>query len=127
MTIRNRLAVRTLPLVLASFAVPALADGAGDRVVDGGGTGAGGGTVATPAATLAGAAVSVNEFDVFVDLPTGFAFVKTPTGWTFVRKIDANQLKSLPPSTLTALAVDQRDGSQVGTRYALSDTAPARL
>lgn len=128
MTIRNQLAVRTLPLVLALFAVPALADGAGDRVVDASGTGADGGTGSTPAATLAGATVSVGEFDVFVDLPTGFSFVKTPTGWTFVRKIEANQLKLLPPSALTALAVDQVDGHrQVGTRYALTETAPARL
>ena len=71
-----------------------------------------------PAATHppAGAATAVKEFDVFVDLPTGFAFVKTPKGWTFVRKLETEQLKTLPPSTLTALATV--NGVQMGTRFA---------
>lgn len=62
--------------------------------------------------------VSVKDFDVFVDLQTGFAFVRTPDRWTFVRKLDAAQLKNLPPSTLTALAVNPADGGQFGARYA---------
>jgi hypothetical protein len=45
----------------------------------------------------------VEEYTVFVDLPTAFAFIKLPTGWRFVGKLDASQLKHLPPGTVTAL------------------------
>jgi hypothetical protein len=75
-------------------------------------------TASSPAGSAAADAVSVKDFDVFVDLQTGFAFVKTPDRWTFVRKLDAAQLKNLPPSTLTALAVNPADGGQLGARYA---------
>lgn len=47
--------------------------------------------------------VPVKDWDVFVDLPTGFAFVKTPLGWKFVRQLDDEQLARLPASTLTSL------------------------
>jgi hypothetical protein len=76
----------------------------------------------TPAASAGVDVVGVKNFDVFVDLQTGFAFVKTPDRWTFVRKLDAEQLKNLPPSTLTALAQDTDGAGQVGIRYA---AAPA--
>jgi hypothetical protein len=65
-----------------------------------------------------GSPVVVHDFDVYVDLQTGFAYVKTPTRWTFVRQLDAEQLKRLPPSTLTALRVDGSDGRLLGKRYA---------
>jgi hypothetical protein len=28
-----------------------------------------------------------NDFKVYIDKPTGFAYVKTPNGWLFVRKV----------------------------------------
>lgn len=47
--------------------------------------------------------VQVRDWDVYVDLPTRFAYVKTPKGWTFVRQLDEAQMAHLPPTTLTAL------------------------
>jgi hypothetical protein len=47
--------------------------------------------------------VQVRDWDVYVDVPTGFAYVKTPVGWRFVRKLDDEQMARLPASTLTAL------------------------
>ncbi len=47
--------------------------------------------------------VQVRDWDVYVDLPTGFAYVKTPQRWVFVRRLDEQQLQHLHPSTLTAL------------------------
>lgn len=64
------------------------------------------------------ASSGVRDFDVFVDLPTGFAFVKTPDRWTFVRQLDAEQLKKLHPSTLVEL-----DGAR-GERLSGLDEPP---
>ena len=47
--------------------------------------------------------VPVRDWDVYVDVPTRFAFVKTPKGWTFVRQLDEAQMARLPASTLTSL------------------------
>ncbi|MCW5664383.1 MAG: hypothetical protein KIT35_11165 [Piscinibacter sp.] len=47
--------------------------------------------------------IQVRDWDVYVDLPTGFAYVKTPQRWVFVRQLDERQLQNLHPSTLTAL------------------------
>ena len=48
--------------------------------------------------------VQTRDWDVYVDLPTRFAYVKTPVkGWVFVRQLDAAQMDRLHPSTLTAL------------------------
>jgi hypothetical protein len=47
--------------------------------------------------------VVVKEYDVFVDLPTAFAFIKLPMGWRFIGKLDADQLRRLPAGTLTSL------------------------
>ena len=47
--------------------------------------------------------VQVRDWDVYVDLPTQFAYVKTPAGWRFVRRLDDEQMTRLPASTLTAL------------------------
>ena len=57
------------------------------------------------------AAVPVKDFDVYVDLPTAFAFIKLPTGWKFIGKLDASQLKQLPPGTLTALLPPEEESA----------------
>ena len=54
-------------------------------------------------AQVPAAPVEVKDYDVFVDLPTAFAFVKLPGGWKFIGKLDTEQLRHLPPGTLTAL------------------------
>ncbi len=48
-------------------------------------------------------AVAVQDYDLFVDPPTAFAFIKLPTGWKFIGKLDAAQMDHLPPGTLTSL------------------------
>jgi hypothetical protein len=73
-------------------------------------------TIVTPAvqAQQSSSTVEVKDWDVYVDLPTRFAFVKTPARWVFVRQLDEEQMTRLPPSTLTALL--KADDSE--TRYA---------
>jgi len=68
--------------------------------------------VAAQAQPIADAPV-VNDFDVFVDLPTGFAYIKTPSGWKFIRKLSAEQLRDLPPTTLTRLLPMESDGTML--------------
>ena len=58
-------------------------------------------------------AVAVNEYDVFVDPPTAFAFIKLPTGWKFIGKLDAQQLRHLPPGTLTSLLPADEDAARL--------------
>ena len=59
-------------------------------------------TAAVPA--QAQSFIQTRDWDVYVDLPTRFAYVKTPTkGWVFVRQLDAAQMDRLHPTTLTAL------------------------
>lgn len=53
--------------------------------------------------------VQTKDWDVYVDLPTRFAYVKTPAGWTFVRQLDAAQMEQLHPTTLTALLPREQD------------------
>jgi len=62
-----------------------------------------GALIGAPADAQAVEAVVVNDYDVFVDPPTAFAFIKLPTGWKFIGKLDAAQLRQLPPGTLTSL------------------------
>ena len=62
------------------------------------------GFAATPAwAQESDSAVVVKDYDVFVDVPTAFAFIKLPMGWKFIGRLDAEQLRDLPPGTLTSL------------------------
>lgn len=62
-----------------------------------------GALIGSPAEAQATDAVVANDYDVFVDPPTAFAFIKLPTGWKFIGKLDAAQLRQLPPGTLTSL------------------------
>lgn len=60
-------------------------------------------TLAAAGAAQAQSFIQTRDWDVYVDLPTRFAYVKTPTGWTFVRQLDEAQMGRLHPTTLTAL------------------------
>src|SRR5688572_5608120 len=62
----------------------------------------------------ASSAIDVQDWAVFVDPPTRFAFVKTPNGWLFVRQLDEQQMTRLPAGTLFALL--KEDDSEI--RYA---------
>lgn len=62
-----------------------------------------------PAMAEPAAAPVVSTFDVFVDLPTGFAFVKMPAGWKFVGKLEADQMRDLPNTVHTTLLPPDED------------------
>jgi len=81
-------------------------------------------TLAQELATVQ-AQVPVKDFDVYVDLPTAFAFIKLPSGWKFIGKLDAEQLRHLPPGTLTALLKTDEQDSPVRMASA-APAAPAR-
>ena len=57
--------------------------------------------------------VVVNDYDVFVDPPSAFAFIKLPTGWKFIGKLDAEQLRHLPSGTLTSLLPAEEGATQL--------------
>ena len=65
-------------------------------------------------------AVAVQDYDLFVDPPTAFAFIKLPTGWKFIGKLDASQMDHLPPGTLTSLLPPEESP----TRFASDTPAP---
>lgn len=66
-------------------------------------------TFALVSPALAQTAPQVRDLDVFVDLPTGFTFVKMPAGWKFVGKLESEQLRHLPSTTLTSLLPPEQD------------------
>ena len=68
-----------------------------------------------------GCGETLRHLDVYVDLPTAFAYIKLPTGWKFIGKLDASQLKQLPPGTLTALL--KTDAEATPTRMAAAEQA----
>lgn len=70
-----------------------------------------------------GSTAEVKDWDVFVDLPTGFAYVKTPARWVFVRQLSDEQLDSLPATTLVSLLSAEELGE---TRLAEIMRRPAR-
>ena len=69
--------------------------------------------IASPTIAQSTRAVAVNEYDVFVDPPTAFAFIKLPTGWKFIGKLDAEQMRHLPQGTLTSLLPAEEDAARV--------------
>jgi hypothetical protein len=70
------------------------------------------------------AAPQVKDFDLFVDMPTGFAFIKMPAGWKFVGKLEGDQLRNLPASTLTSLLPPDED--DVRTAHPAVKPAPRK-
>ena len=71
-----------------------------------------GALIGSPAEAQTPDAVVVNEYDVFVDPATAFAFIKLPAGWKFIGKLDASQLRNLPPGTLTSLLPPDEDAAK---------------
>ena len=90
-------------------------------------------TMASPAqahelqadAAVSDQAVAVKDYDVFVDLPTAFAFIKLPTGWKFIGKLDAEQLRRLPAGTLTALLQPEDGPARQTVMVAKANVGPA--
>ena len=48
-----------------------------------------GASAATEASVSSGAVGHPEDYKVFIDAPTGYAFVKTPSRWVFTRKVDS--------------------------------------
>ena len=79
-------------------------------------SGAAGATEQTEAAT-------VKDFDVYVDLPTGFTFVKMPQGWKFVGQLDQQAMRKLPGSVHTWLLPAEEGERQIRLAQAMSDAS----
>jgi hypothetical protein len=67
--------------------------------------------------------VPVKNFDVYVDLPTGFVFMKLPSGWKFIEKVDGAAMAQLPAGVLTALLLSEDSGT--GTQVAQAQVRSA--
>jgi len=67
--------------------------------------------------------VQVKNFDVYVDLPTGFVFVKLPSGWKFIEKLDGAAMAQLPAGVLTALLLPEDTGAGIQLAQALVRSA----
>ena len=76
-----------------------------------------------PLQSRAAEAVQVKDYDVFVDLPTAFAFIKLPAGWKFIGKLDSDQLRHLPIDTLTSLLPPEDEATKLAAAAA---SKPAR-
>lgn len=68
-------------------------------------------------------APAVKDFDVYVDLPTGFTFVKMPQGWKFVGQLDQQAMRKLPGSVHTWLLPDEEGDRQIRLAQAMSDAS----
>ncbi|WP_374341227.1 hypothetical protein [Methyloversatilis sp.] len=51
-----------------------------------------GASAATEASVPTAAVGHPEDYKVFIDAPTGYAYVKTPSGWVFTRKVDAARI-----------------------------------
>ena len=70
--------------------------------------------------------IQTRDWDVYVDLPTRFAYVKTPTkGWVFVRQLDEAQMDRLHPTTLTALL--PREAEEIHWAHPALEMSPRLL
>ena len=78
---------------------------------------------AAPAAAQENPAAAVKDYTLFVDPPTAFAFIKLPTGWKFIGKLDVDQLRHLPPGTVTSLLPREDDA----VRLADAPVSPVRV
>ncbi|WP_018412035.1 hypothetical protein [Methyloversatilis thermotolerans] len=69
-----------------------------------------GASAASEAAASSAAVGHPEDYKVFIDAPTGYAFVKTPSRWVFTRKIDSDRIAE----------------SSAAKRVEKADAAPAR-
>ena len=53
--------------------------------------------------------ITVADYTVFVDPPTGFVFVKLPQGWKFAGKVEPFDVAHLPSNVVTALLIPETD------------------
>jgi hypothetical protein len=72
----------------------------------------------------ASSAIDAQDWAVFVDPPTRFAFVKTPNDWVFVRQLDEEQMTHLPAGTLFALL--KEDDSEIRYAHPALEPSPPR-
>ena len=73
----------------------------------------------------ASSAIDSQNWSVFVDSPTRFAFVKAPSGWVFVRQLDEEHMTRLPASTLLTL-LKEDDGAARHAQPALERSLRAQ-
>ena len=60
-------------------------------------------SAALPANADSDKPLSVADYTVFVDPPTGFVFVKLPAGWKFAGSVTQEDVARLPGPVVTAL------------------------